>query len=61
MWDDIQAGRVTEIDDLCGAMVRLSAKHGLAAPCNAKMCELVAALKKGDAWTGKALRRVLGI
>ncbi len=61
MWDDIQAGRITEVDDLCGAVVRLSAKHQLAAPCNAKMCELIAALKKGDAWTGRQLRTALGI
>ena len=61
MWDDVQRGRVTEVDDLCGAVVRLAAKHGRAAPVNAKMCELVAALKKGDQWTGKQLRRALGI
>lgn len=66
MWDDVQKGRVTEVDDLCGAVVRLTAKHGKAAPANfapinAKMCELVAALKKGDQWTGKQLRQALGI
>jgi 2-dehydropantoate 2-reductase len=61
MWDDIQAGRVTEVNDLCGAVVRLAAKHGKAAPVNAKMCELIAALKKGDQWSGKQLRRALGI
>lgn len=59
MWDDVQRGRVTEVDDLCGAVVRLAAKHGMAAPANAKMCELVAKLKKGDQWTGKALRQAL--
>ena len=60
MWDDVQRGRVTEVDDLCGAVVRLSAKHGKAAPVNAKMCELVATLKKGDQWTGRQLRQALG-
>ncbi len=61
MWDDVQRGRVTEVDDLCGAVVRLAAKHGMTAPVNAKMCELVAALKKGDQWTGRELRRALEI
>ncbi|MDI9335275.1 MAG: 2-dehydropantoate 2-reductase [Cytophagales bacterium] len=61
MWDDVQRGRITEIDDLCGAVVRLAAKHGKAAPVNAKMCELVASLQKGDTWTGQQLRRALAI
>jgi 2-dehydropantoate 2-reductase len=61
MWDDVQRGRVTEVDDLCGAVVRLAAKHGKTAPANAKMCGLVAALKKGDQWTGEQLRRALTI
>jgi 2-dehydropantoate 2-reductase len=61
MWDDVQRGRVTEVNDLCGAVVRLAAKHGKAAPVNSKMCELVASLKKGDQWTSKQLRKALGI
>jgi 2-dehydropantoate 2-reductase len=61
MWDDVQKGRVTEVDDLCGAVVRLAAKHGLNAPCNAKMCELMAAHSKGESMSGKALRRALGV
>jgi 2-dehydropantoate 2-reductase len=61
MWDDVQRGRVTEVDDLCGAVVRLAAKHGKPAPVNAKMCALIAALKKGDQWTGRQLRQELGV
>jgi 2-dehydropantoate 2-reductase len=61
MWDDVQRGRVTEVDDLCGAVVRLAAKNGRTAPVNAKMCELVASLKKGDQWTGRQLRQALVI
>jgi len=61
MWDDVQRGRLTEVDDLCGAVVRLATKHGRAAPANAKMCELVAKLKKGDQWTGRALRQALAV
>jgi 2-dehydropantoate 2-reductase len=59
MWDDVQRGRVTEVDDLCGAVVRLGVKHKVPTPCNAKMCELIAKLKKGDQWTGRALRQAL--
>jgi hypothetical protein len=47
------------VNDLCGAVVRLAAKHGKSAPVNAKMCELIGQLKKGDAWTGSALRQAL--
>ena len=32
---------MTEIDALCGAVVRLAAQQGMAAPLNAKMCELL--------------------
>jgi 2-dehydropantoate 2-reductase len=61
MWDDVQKGRVTEVDDLCGAVVRLAAKHGLSARCNAKVCELMAAHSKGQSMSGKTLRHALGI
>ncbi len=61
MWDDVQKGRVTEVNDLCGAVVRLAAKHDKAAPVNAKMCGLMAALSQGQSMTGKALRQALNI
>ncbi len=48
MWDDLQRGRTTEIDDMCGAVVRLAHAHGRAAPLNARMCELVAQHKTGQ-------------
>lgn len=41
MWDDLEAGRLTEIDALCGAVVRLAHAHGVAAPLNARMVELL--------------------
>jgi 2-dehydropantoate 2-reductase len=59
MWDDVQKGRVTEVDDLCGAVVRLAANHGLSAPCNAKVCALMAAHSKEQSWTGRALLRAI--
>jgi 2-dehydropantoate 2-reductase len=59
MADDLQRGRVTEIDDLCGAVVRLGALHGLPAPANARMVELVQHHKTGRSWTGAALLAAL--
>lgn len=59
MWDDLEAGRVTEIDALCGAVVRLAAAQGLAAPLNAKMCELLSGPRQR--LTGAQMRSVLGI
>jgi len=58
MWDDLEAGRVTEIDALCGAVVRLAAQQGMAAPLNARMCELLGGprLRLG----GAEMRRMLG-
>lgn len=61
MWDDVQQGRVTEIDDLCGAVVRLAQQVGTPAPCNAKMCQLMSAHTKGHRFTGRELRKALGI
>ncbi len=40
MADDLVNGRRTEIDALCGEVVRLAYAQGLAAPRNAKMLEL---------------------
>lgn len=59
MWDDLEAGRVTEVDALCGAVVRLATRHGMVAPLNARMCELLSGprLRLG----GKEMRRTLGI
>lgn len=59
MWDDLEAGRATEIDALSGAVVRLAAAHGLAAPVNAKMCELLSGPRQR--LTGAQMRSVLGV
>jgi 2-dehydropantoate 2-reductase len=59
MWDDLQQGRGTEIDDLCGAVVRLAAAHGLPAPCNAAIAQLVMAHHTGQCWTSAALRQAV--
>lgn len=61
MWDDVQHGRTTEIDDLCGAVVRLAQNIGTPAPCNASMCRLISAHSKGHRFTGRELREALGL
>ncbi len=51
MWEDLERGRVTEIDYLQGAVVEAARKVGLAAPVNARVQELVhraEAEKKGS-------------
>jgi 2-dehydropantoate 2-reductase len=59
MWDDLEAGRVTEIDALCGAVVRLAAQQGMGAPLNARMCELLAGPRRR--LSGAEMRRMVGV
>lgn len=61
MWDDVQHGRTTEVDDLCGAVVRLAQQAGTPAPCNAMMCHLMSTHTKGHRFTGRELRKALKI
>lgn len=61
MWEDLQQGRTTEIDDLCGAVVRLAAQHGGAAPLNEGMCRLVAGHRRGASMTGVEMQRKLAL
>ena len=41
MWDDLQRGRPTEIDDLQGAILRLAEKAGTSAPLTKRVVALV--------------------
>ena len=41
MADDLALGRRTEVDALCGEVVRLARAHGMQAPRNARMVELL--------------------
>lgn len=59
MQDDVAAGRPTEIDDLCGAVVRLGESVGRAAPRNAAMVALITAHRPGERLDGPALRRAI--
>ena len=61
MWDDLQQGRTTEIDDMCGAVVRLAQAHHGAAPLNQRMCELVAQHKTGQRFSGRQMRRAMSV
>ncbi|TDD47665.1 2-dehydropantoate 2-reductase [Kribbella antibiotica] len=60
MWEDLEAGRTTEIDFLNGEVVRLAAELGLAAPVNAKLVALIREAEvKRRAWSGPELLREL--
>lgn len=59
MADDLQHGRVTEIDDLCGAVVRLARANGLEAPLNEAMCQLIPAHALGQAMSGEQMMKML--
>ena len=61
MWDDLQKGRTTEIDDLCGAVVRLAQQHGTAAPINARLLKMVLTHRAGKRLSGGDMRRLLSV
>lgn len=60
MADDLALGRPTEVDAICGAVLRLAQAQGLRAPRNAAMVELLSAAKPAVIG-GRALRRRLGV
>lgn len=60
MLDDVEAGRPTEIDDLCGAIVRLAERAGTAAPLNRRMIELIQAHRAGETVSGAEILARLG-
>jgi 2-dehydropantoate 2-reductase len=57
MWDDLEAGRRTEVDWISGEIVRLAASSGTAAPVNARLVELIREAEAGGNrhWSGDAL------
>ncbi|WP_259464478.1 2-dehydropantoate 2-reductase [Streptomyces sp. TLI_171] len=62
MWEDLQRGRPTEIDELQGEVLALAARHRLPAPANRRLHALVrAAESTPDAppWAGPALLAAL--
>lgn len=46
MWDDVQRGRLTEIDFMNGEVVRLASNFGKKAPLNARVTKLVKLLEQ---------------
>lgn len=48
MWEDLQAGRRTEIDYLNGAIVQLAQAHGGTAPLNARISALIREAEQGS-------------
>ena len=61
MWDDVQKGRTTEIDDLCGAVVRLAKQRGTAAPVNAHLLKMMQTNRAGERLSGCEMRHLLSI
>jgi len=63
MWDDLEARRPTEIDDLQGEVVRLADRVGRAAPVNAALVRLVREAEAGGRrdYAGAELARALGV
>lgn len=63
MWEDLQAGRRTEIDWINGEVLALAQRLGLPAPINTKLIELIRAAESGGKrnWSAQELRQaVLG-
>ncbi len=61
MWEDLQAGRATEIDWLNGEVVRLAQSLGRDAPVNGRLVALVLEAEKGGRrdWKGPELLKEL--
>ncbi len=61
MWEDLQAGRATEIDWLNGEVVKLAASLNRAAPVNGRLVALVLEAEKGGKrdWKGEELLKEL--
>ncbi|TCI07458.1 2-dehydropantoate 2-reductase [Dyella soli] len=60
MWEDLEAGRPTEVDVINGEIVRLAGVHGLRAPVNACLVALIrAAERERCPWTGAGLLQAL--
>jgi 2-dehydropantoate 2-reductase len=56
-WEDLAAGRPTEVDFINGEVVRMAQAHGLDAPVNARLVALVEAAERGErrVWRGADL------
>lgn len=61
MWDDLEAGRPTEIGYIQGEIVRLAERAGRAAPVNAALVRLIEAAERGGPrrFTGRELYQAI--
>ncbi|WP_245194889.1 2-dehydropantoate 2-reductase [Kitasatospora phosalacinea] len=62
MWEDLQRARPTEIGELQGEVVALAERHGLPAPANRRLLDLVRAAEAAaepPAWSGPDLLAAL--
>jgi 2-dehydropantoate 2-reductase len=60
MWEDLQAGRQTEVDAINGEVVRLAAAHGTQAPVNARLVTLMHdAENQRRSWSSEQLLKEL--
>lgn len=61
MWEDLEAGRRTEVDWINGEVVRLAKSVGASAAANERVVELVREAESGGerAWRGDVLLRIL--
>lgn len=60
-WEDLEAGRPTEVDDINGEVIALAARLGWPAPVNARLVQLIRQAEAGGCrdWTGPALYQAL--
>lgn len=60
MWEDLQRHRPTEVDAINGEIVRIAQAHGLAAPINTKLVELIHQAERAPReWQGDELLQEL--
>ena len=61
MLDDLELGRKSEIDYICGEVVRLGEQVGRTAPVNARLTELIKVAENGGRrhWSGAELLKTL--
>jgi 2-dehydropantoate 2-reductase len=61
MWEDLEAGRATEIDWINGEVVRLGAEHGVPTPVNSRLVALIREAENGGrrGWSGRELLSAL--
>ncbi|MCW6003965.1 2-dehydropantoate 2-reductase [Micromonospora sp. CPCC 205371] len=57
MWEDLEAGRTTEVDYLNGEVVALARRHGTQAPVNERLVALIRDAERGGGrdWSGEEL------